>query len=164
MKSTISTVEEIIKRLPIIRENIFAEAAEMPKLFIDAARYRVRQLQRRSSAELELEALDASLSLRVRARLSGDKPTEGTIKANVATNKKIMAAKKKLAEAEAREEFSKLLIDTCRMRRDGIRVIAEAQIYEGVRENSELKRLEERRKLGAAVRNLDNKRKRFDSE
>jgi hypothetical protein len=158
MKSAITSAV-LIKRLPLVDENILAEAAKQPMLFIDAARYRVAKMRSRLKSEATLEYATAAVALKIRVRRAdGEKLTEGAVKAKVAKNLSLRTLRTACDDSTAREEFSKLILEAYRMRRDGIRIIADAHNYEGVKESSELQRIETRRKMVKRARALEEKR------
>lgn len=153
---------KLIDSLAIVDENILAEAAQQPLLFIAAVRYRVRKMRLKAQAEAALEQHDSGLDLRIRARGNkrGEKYTEGTIKATIRTNGPHKELQALYDQAAAEEEFAKGLLEAYRMRRDAIRVLAEAQQYEGIKDTAELDRIREQRKISAQARKLVAERQR----
>lgn len=150
--------KELIRRLPVVDENILAEAARNPVFFMDAARYRVSKMRMRLAAEAALEYTSSRISLRLRRR--GEKSTEGAIKAALAIDSRIVPLRQALHSAEASEELAKLILEAIRYRRDAIRIIGEARVYEGVRESSEVERITAKRKLQQTARELNERRQR----
>ena len=107
----------------------------MAILFSRAAKYRVEAMRTRMQSDTALEACDARLGLRFRARAGsrqGKAPTEAYFKAKIVLN----SAHKRLAKAKEdatyREELAKLILDAYRMRRDAIKIIADHQLYPAV--------------------------------
>jgi hypothetical protein len=147
-------LSNILRALPVIDENVWAESARQPLLFKDAARYRVSKMRVRSAAKSEMEAFAAQYGLRLRSRL---KVTEGHIKAKVETHPKYRRLRAAYEEAEAREEFSKLVLEAYRQRRDAIQIIAKHEDIEGNKETAEIERLEQRRNLSLRARSLQSK-------
>jgi hypothetical protein len=155
-------VSELISQLTVVDENIRAEAIRQPQLFIEAVRYRVRKMRVRAQAEAELEAFDAQLSITLRAKAirRGDKGTEGYFKARLQKHSKHRSLQAAVNAAEANEEFSKLLIEAYRMRRDAVKILADAQGYEAMREGVDIERSVVHRRLVREARILQTKRQR----
>jgi hypothetical protein len=154
------TSKELIDRLPILDENIFAEAAGMAGLFMEAARFRVQAMRRRSAAVLARDQHMANISLRIRAirDARGTKTTESYIEHKVEIQPKTMELRSEVEKAFALEEFAKLLLRAYAMRKDAIEIIAQAQIYEGGREVALEEKQEQRKRLSKQARRLDNLR------
>ena len=74
---------------------------------------------------------------------------------------KIRELRAKLDRALELEEFARLIMEAYRMRRDAIRVIAETQIAEGVKETREIDHIEQRRKVRNVAMKLEEKRSRI---
>ena len=157
------TADELVHKLPIVDENIRNEALRQPLLFIEAARYRVAKMRAVSRAKAELEAATAGVNLQVRARGKRDaaeKMREGHIKAKILLNKQVRRLQLQLQSCEEREEFSRLLLEAMRQRKEAIRIIADMQSYEGVRETAEAERMEQNRLLRNKARKLHSQRLR----
>lgn len=153
------TPDELIESLTLVDENVRNEAVRQPILFIEAARYRVLCMRRRARAENEAELFSSQLGLRIRARgAGGDRITNDYIKARVQKNTKFIELQSALNKATANEEFSKLLLEAFRMRRDAIRVIADAQGYEAAKLDYEAERVDQTRRLSIEARKLQAKR------
>ena len=152
----IRTSAELIEMLQIVDENIIGEALEQPRKFVDAARYRVARMRIRSQAEAQADVLAAEVAIVIRGR---EKVSEAALKEKVTVNKKVIAARANAEKMKAAEKFADLLIDAFKQRRDAIRITAEAQIYEGMKDTRELDRLEERQNLRKAARRLEERRR-----
>jgi hypothetical protein len=104
-------------------------AIKQPELFWMAGRLRVQAMHKRAIHELELEGLRAKVGVRARSKRD-DKGrrefTEGHVKSKIETDERVQKLRKKLLQDEELEEATKQLLDTYRMRRDIIRVIADA--------------------------------------
>ena len=124
----LKTVDELIQSLQIVDENVCAEAVKQPLLFVAAARYRVARMRDRAVAEAQLDELTSRLGLMHRARATDGKPTNDHIKALVQKNPKWKEARDKLQRAEEKEEFSKLLLEAFRSRKDALKIIAEIML------------------------------------
>lgn len=158
------TSKSLIEKLTVVDENILAEAARQPLLFVDAARYRVHKMRRRAQADAALDYARSSLGLKTRKAPSEDRLTEGAVKAIIDTDKNICVLRAGLDEAEAQEELAKLILEAYRYRRDAIRILAEARVYEGMRETAEVEKIETRRKLSRKARELEDRRNRINGE
>jgi hypothetical protein len=156
------TAKKLIAQLAVIDENILMEAANMATMFSHAARYRVDAMRNRTRAEAALEECDATLSLRYRARQSGERKTEAYFKARIALNSRHRKLQSEKEEAEYREELAKLLIDAYKMRRDAIRIIADHLPLEGMREEQILERRDQQRRLSKHARHLESRRRRAE--
>ena len=126
MKEAID-LQGLLDGLDFSGEDLLIQAPLQAKLFIQAARYRVIKMQLRSSAQGRLESLRASLSLQIRAtaRERGEKVTEEYIRQRLLRNPKVREAGDTLAKAEAEEEFSKLLVEAYRHRKEAARIVAD---------------------------------------
>lgn len=156
-------IDTLLKNLALLDENILAEAARQPLLFIDAARYRVAAMKNRAKAVAEADYRRSRIALAIRAKRNeaGDKVTEASLKERVEKHSIVRQMREAVERAYETEEFSKLILEAYRMRRDAIRVIAESQIAEGMRETKELEHIEQRQKMRNVVRDLDSRRSRI---
>ena len=160
------SAQALIAKLALVDENILADAARQPLLFINAARYRVSTMRRRATASAALDAGRASLALRIRAKKEGDggkKFTEAALKEKLENHSAVRALRADLDRAYEGEEFSKLILEAYRMRRDAIRVIAESQNIEGMRGGHEVERAEQNKKLRSRARRLEEQRRYLEA-
>jgi hypothetical protein len=157
------TLSEIIDGLAIVAENIDEEAIMQPMLFVDAARYRVAKMRVRAQAETTLDQLSSELGLTIRARGSGgERITNDYIKSRIQKHPKFRRLQTELQEAEQKEELSKLLLEAYRMRRDALRIVAESQAAEGLRQVSGIERESATRRLKSEARKLHARRHQID--
>jgi hypothetical protein len=149
-------VSDIINSLAIVAENIDEEAIMQPMLFVDAARYRVAKMRVRAQAETALDQITGELGLTIRARGSdsSERITNDYIKSRVQKHPKFRRLQTELQQAEQKEEFSKLLLEAYRMRRDALRIVAESQAAEGLRQVSGIERKSAERRLSQEARKL----------
>lgn len=147
---------ELVTKLPIIDEDVLTEASRQPLLFLEAARYRVVKMRKRSQATARYEAAKAQVSLLIRR--SGEKKTEGEVKARIEKNKDLRTLQRELDESYEQEEFSKLLLEAYRQRHSILKILAEHKIYEGNRETFEIEKNEQHRKLVNSARRLQEHR------
>jgi len=158
--------ETLISHLALVDENILAEAARQPILFLDAARYRVAAMRHRAQANAELDYRRSRIALTIRARkdASGEKKfTEAALKEKVESQTAIRELRDKTERSYEAEEFSKLILEAYRMRRDAIRVIAESQIAEGMRGSKETDQIA-RDQVRASARRLEEQRRIAEAE
>jgi hypothetical protein len=153
------TAQKLISQLSILEENIIAEAARMAIWFAKAAQYRVEMMRRRCRAEAALDECAATLNLRYRARQTGERKTEAYFKARITLNPKHKRLLKEKEEADYREELSKLVLDSYRMRRDAIKIVADHQGYSVMKGESMIERGNQERRLRNRARSLDRKRR-----
>ena len=159
-------IDELIDKLSLVAENILEEAAGQPLLFIEASRYRVARMRGTKKAKAWLDYLESRVALlhRQRARANDDKMTEAAVRERVLTNKKVRLARRALDDAEAHEEFAKLLLDAYRQRRDAVRIIGESQLAEGTREGRELEYIAQKKKMRERARELARRRQQNPEE
>ena len=157
--------DTLIKRLPLVDENILAEAALQPLRFVDSARFRVVAMKQRAQAAAELEYKRSRLGQIIRARgaEAGERITDKSCNERVEQHSQIREMRDKLDRALEVEEFARLIMEAYRMRRDAIRVIAETQIAEGVKETREIDHIDQRRKIHNAARRLEERRGRIEA-
>jgi hypothetical protein len=151
---------ELIRLLAVVDENIVSEAIRQPSLFIDAARYRVSKMREVSRAKAELDSCMSSIGLRIRAKGAGgdQRTTEGYVKSKILRSPTYNKLQSAVHDAERKEEFSKLLLEAYRMRRDAIRIIADEKNYESGRQGAEVERMQQRRKLVNKASELHRRR------
>lgn len=125
-------IENLLGHLDFSEETLEQAAYKQPLLFVEACRYRVQRLRRKNMLESELSSSKTQLSLAIRKKSgTGDKRmTERFVEAQILQNDDIMALQDKLSRAEEYEEFSKLLVEAFRHRRDSIRVVQEIRASE----------------------------------
>lgn len=159
---TKASLAELIESLTIVSENIIAEAVRQPRLFIEAARYRVAKMRARTAAEMALEQYAGAVGLKIRAHNDGkERLTVDHIKARIQRLPRHQELQTAVHEAEAREEFAKLLLEAFRQRRDALRIISDAEHYEAARESGEAERFVQHRQLADKARELHAQRKRL---
>lgn len=120
-------LQSLLDALDLTPETVLKAAGEQPVLFMDAARYRVGRMERRVRAKAVLETGKAECALRMRreAEDNGEKITEGKIGNLIDADAVIITLRANYEDAEVEDEFSKLLLEAFRVRRDCIRVISD---------------------------------------
>lgn len=126
-------VDDILRRLDFSSEDVVQAAAENTRLFRQAVDYRMEQVKHRNMAKMQLEEAEAAaeLLLRADARDTGEKITENHIKAHLLVNPKLHDFREARNHADEQEEYSKLLIDMVKMRRDCLQIIQGLAMTEG---------------------------------
>lgn len=117
----------LVEKLKFTDEGVVEAALEGASLFEAAARYRVGKMRSKASAEMNLDRIkaDTELAIRKEAAAEGEKITEGNIKAKLAVDDDVAEAQRRYNEAEADEEYSRLLVEAYRIRRDSLKAIVE---------------------------------------
>jgi len=159
--------KRLIKALQIVDENIKNEAAGQPLLFVEAARYRVACMRELSRAKTDLEAWRSQTWLKVKAKLDAEaKETGGgrvvndQISAVVQRSKEFFSLTDAVADAEARDEFSRLLLEAYRQRMNGLKIMADADSFEFAQAAKE----DANRKLSKKAREMYDSRGKFDAD
>jgi hypothetical protein len=159
------TSKELIKKLPIVAENILEEAANQPQLFVEAAYYRVGKMrkQNQSGAALAHHISHMATKIRNKKNEAGEKITEGALKERIEINEATQQLREANSQAYCEEEFAKLLLEAFRMRAKALHVIADAKMYEGRSPSAEIDKIE-RRRLAARARDLELERRNSEIE
>ena len=158
------TAEKLIRSLVIVEEDILREAAEHPLRFVAAARYRVFHMRQVATLESQLELKRSRLGLKIRAAkdTEGKKPTEGYVAQCIEVSSETIRLREEVDKAHALEELSKLILEAYRMRRDCLRILADYQNIQGMREVKEVESMDARRKLVSTARELQRRRTRLE--
>jgi len=121
------TVEQILESIDFDDEAVEHAARTLPKLFLEAAQYRVRTLRRRQVAERALDAarVDAAMAARQAAIDAGKKITEVALKELVEHNTDVRENQRTEHECRKLEEFAKLLLECLRMKKSAVQVVTE---------------------------------------
>jgi hypothetical protein len=127
-------VTKLLEKLDFADEAVIGAAREQAQLFLEAARLRIQKMRERVEAESQLALVKSELSIKIRhkAVTRGDKITEGHVAARLAKNSQVIEAQEKFNRAEEEEEFSKLLVEAFRMRRDAEKIVGDligAEVY-----------------------------------
>jgi hypothetical protein len=154
-------IDELLEEVPVIEEDVQREAVKQVELFVKAARLRVEAMRKQHRAGAELEAKKAGLAVAIRNKknLLGEKITEGALKEKLEMHSLVRKLREESDQAYEHEELAKLVLEALRQRRDAIRVIADMQAYEGMREGAEVERISQRKKLVGEVRKIQSRRR-----
>lgn len=120
-----SPLTRLLERVEFQPENVVAAAAENSVLFLEAINYRLDCMRRRSAAKLYYERERARLdtSIRANARADGDRVTEKQIESTILLDVDLERANRSFQDAEEEDEYSKLIVEVFRMRRDCLRIV-----------------------------------------
>ena len=121
-------VVRLIEKLDFEEEDAEGAAREQPSLLLEVARFRVQKMRRRIQSEMAFDTAKARARLKLRAKKSaGAKLTETAISDKVLLRSSVRLALKKSNRAKWEEEFTKLLLEAYRQRKDAIRIIIDAR-------------------------------------
>lgn len=128
-------LEDLLDRLYFPEEEIQQAVLEQAKLFLAAADYRVKKMKSRQDSGYALDRLRASYSIRIRKKYAAADTgkrnvTEGHIKEILEGVDEIRTAQEALGTAEALEEWSKLVLEAYRQRRDVLKILAQFAFVE----------------------------------
>lgn len=114
-------------RMAFSPEGIVDAAVEQTQLFLDAIGYRMEQMEASmsSKASYEVTRADEATKLRERAVANGERLTENSLEEKLLLSLKVSGALKRNQEAARKDEYSKLLLEALRMRKDCIRFVAD---------------------------------------
>lgn len=125
-------LDALLDKLEFSVEDVIDSAVDQARLFGQAASYRVTCLRRMMNAEMALGIAqsESEQKIRMAAVINDDKITEGNIKSRVLLDQKVLTAARAFNDAKAEEEYSKLLVEAFRHRRDMLRTIGELTMSE----------------------------------
>jgi len=120
-------IQSLLTKIDFSPENVVSAAAENPILFVQAIQFRLSCLQKYNVAKMNWERTraDAELRLRQNARESGEKITEKNIEALLLQDEDVIASRIEFARADEMDEYSKLVVEAFRMRRDCLKIVGE---------------------------------------
>lgn len=125
MKQETKDVAKLLGKIDFSPDNVVQAAAENSSLFVEAIQFRLEKLSARNAAKMAWEEKQAARELNIRKvyREAGEKITEGNIDALLLTDINIKAAAEAYSRAEELDEYSKLVCEAFRMRRDCLEVV-----------------------------------------
>jgi hypothetical protein len=135
-------LQKMVNRLDFLETDVIGAAREQPKLYLEAARYRVAKMRARSKALAQLDVAKSEAGLRLRKKKDSEgkkKYTEPAIKEMIAADPDVAVAQKALDRAYSEEEFAKLLVEAYRYRKDALKIVVEANFAEVSKEFKELR-------------------------
>ncbi len=127
-------IEELLRNSDFLDEDIVRAAQIQPKLYLQAAIYRVQKMRRKQRRAAKLKSLHSTLASKARKHLKhlGERATDKQVEEMVSQEDDIIELEASLAKAEQEEEFGKLLLTVMQMRRDSLKINAElvgAEVY-----------------------------------
>jgi len=116
----------LLNKVDFEPENVVAVAATNTVLYVDAINYRLECLTRKADTTLAAKYAwaEAELVVRSAASANGEKITESHVKALLTVDPVVSAAERSKEEAEAYEEWSKLVVKVFEMRRDCLQIVS----------------------------------------
>lgn len=156
------TFEKILSNLPLVAENIMIEAAQHPGKFLLAGRYRVQCMRAKNVAKAKLEGRRTLIGMRVRAKASnrGDRATDKAVAERVEQAASVKILRARYDRAEEAETLAIAALSAYFHRQQSIRIIADQQNLEGVRDSRETDRMEQTNKLRRKAEELSQTRGR----
>jgi hypothetical protein len=120
-------ISELLTQIDFSTDNVVAAAAGNPRLFVRAVDFRVQAMRKRSAVKMAWEKAqaEADLDIRANARQSGEKITERYIEEQVLLDPTVSRLAKAFSQADELEEYSKLIVEAFRMRRDCLRIVGD---------------------------------------
>lgn len=157
---------ELIALLGIVDENIINTAREQPKLFVKAARYRVEKMRERARVGAELDVLKSTIKQQKRNKKdeTGKKLPEAALTELMELDPRVQQLRAKSDDAYFWEELGKSILEAFRQRNSAIKIIAEAQQFEAMRESVSIEKDEQNRKLKNKARRLVDMRASLRSQ
>jgi hypothetical protein len=121
-----SNLDFLLQQLDFAPENVVQAAATQPRLFLQAADFRIQCMRKAVAAKHKFEMVRAEreLSIRKSARDLGDKMTEGHINATLTVDPKVVEAQEHLNQMDVEEAYGKLMLAGYYQRNDVVDVIA----------------------------------------
>jgi hypothetical protein len=118
---------QLIEGLSLDADTVLEDASKLPTLFLKAADYRVQKMRQAVQAEMKLDTIRAEAEIEIRnsAVEAGEKITEGHIKSHLILNPDVVQATEKSNEAEAQQEYGKLMLEAYRVKRDCLRAVSD---------------------------------------
>lgn len=120
-------IGDLLAQIDFSPDNVVAAAATNPKLFVKSIEFRVECLRKRNAAKMAWEKgqAEADMAIRREARKSGDKVTERYIEEQVLLDPGVATLATKFTAADEMDEYSKLIVEAFRMRRDCLKIIGD---------------------------------------
>ena len=126
-------MDDLLGKIDFQPEGVVHAAAENSRLFMQAVDFRMTKLHAYNAAKLRLERDEAELDLKLRkdARETGDKITEGAIKAILLVDEDLHLQRERLNSAEEAHEYARCVVEIFRMRRDCLQIVQGLAMTEG---------------------------------
>jgi hypothetical protein len=119
------TITDLLGKIDFSPDNVVAAAAENSVLFCEAIEFRRDALAERSRAKMDLEREQAQFDVEARrtAKSLGEKTTERQIESMSLLDDVIRERLEHFSKTEEMEEYTKLVVEAFRMRRDCLQII-----------------------------------------
>ncbi len=120
-------IKALLDHIDFSSDNVVEAATENAPLFRIAIDYRIECLRNRNAAKMSWEVAKADKELRIRedARNNGERVTERNVEAIILVDPAITDLQEKYNRADEIDEYSKLVVEAFRMRRDCLRIIGD---------------------------------------
>ena len=118
-------VTSLLAKIDFSPDNVVHAASVNSVLFVDAITYRLSCLEKKTAAKMAWEKgrAEKELTIRQKARETGEKITEGNIDAQLLVDKTVSGLAEKLSRTEVLDAYSQLVVEAFRMRRDCLRIV-----------------------------------------
>lgn len=120
-------VVDLLAKLDFEDHEVLSAATSQPALYMKACDYRVACMRKQQQAEFRLDVVRADTAAKLRDEYAerGEKIAEKLMNELLDGNKDVQAARVESETADRGEEYSKLLVEAYRHRRDALRVVAD---------------------------------------
>jgi len=127
MTSKPTSITALLAKIDFSPDRVVDAAAENAVLFVEAIHYRLECLEDSTNTKMEWEKARAERSLEIRKEASdnGVKTTEAGVEALLLVDKRVSKLAQDRAKAEIQDEYSKLVVEAFRMRRDCLKIVGE---------------------------------------
>lgn len=124
-KSAPINIASLLNKIDFSPERVVDAACENSLLFVQAIEYRRQCLEKAKNAKMSWEKgkAEKDLSIRRNARQNDEKVTEGHITSQILVDPGVDKLAQELSKAEVHDEYSKLVVEAFRMRRDCLRIV-----------------------------------------
>lgn len=146
----------LLDQIEFSPENVVQATAVNSVLFKQSLDYRLERMLEKSRVDMNNKRVRAEteLSIREKAKQRGEKITESHISSLLIIHPLIVTSDDELENAKTYDEYSKLVVEAFRMRRDCLKIVAEVMRTEfSIGRSAEL----ESEALGEIRRNLKTK-------
>jgi ABC-type Fe3+-hydroxamate transport system substrate-binding protein len=154
VKKSLPDIDAILDSLDFSGTDDVVEAlAITPRLFMNAADYRIACLRNRNQAEMNADLIEAQrgVDLRKEAAEAGEKLTEKSLEQTLTLDPDVVKGIQAKFAAVEEDEYSKLVVEAFRMRRDCLesigRIAGTEMSYQKALESNQQKLAATREKL-----------------
>lgn len=120
-------VINLLNHMDFVPDDVVSAAAKNAVYFVEAIKYRLECMELNVQAKMDHKRINAerALQLRQEFRDNGDKLTEDHLKALLVMDSEVSRVTRELERAEVFDEYSKLVVEGFRMRRDCLRIVSD---------------------------------------